>query len=1347
MHFPGGLLNCVRGEYGSSHQVQLSGGDHTIDPSGDICDGASTPSAESTESDSLPVPAEWNGSVGQSNLDPFEPRPYIEIRPSETAINPVTAIRAMHNLHARLDNLTKTGLVRRIRRKTQRPLAEWLIVSDGRPDPAIRYLVGTQYEDIIDDIFTVLRTCFPNTYEFDIVDWHPRMAEETLPIPHPGADHRVELSNGRVLDTNLDPFVSGVEFFAEVDRRRDWQTALARFDGSTPPDSVGSGFHHSVSAGRNEHREESHHIPLSDVIETMAEARVPIIYQVLTVPLGDWEAASDDYISDINYGRGTIGGALLNAVFMYGREDLEEYTPPHSDIRRIESIKARESHCSFQVSARAVALTRDDPQLADSVARKLASSLRGFGGEFHRIKATIKSDGKRGRLIHKRPGLTVYQDLIEQLIHPVSYESLRRRVPFKSQYSKGIVVDANELAGFCLVDGAGLTPSGQRSIDTRRRERTALSLPPPGQLARYVPPGMELCMPLTHDRRPYGRPLFLPEPLQNRHLIVVGDTGSGKSVLMQRALLSNVESTQGPEILLDYKGGGTSEEYLRTHYAKYGDLDNVIYFDLSRTLPALSFFDIEPLLEAGISREEARSRKAGHYEEILQGLMGAEKYGEAAESVKAIRNHLRALFDPVHGTETFAHSELYNSLLRTQRGAEMPAVSDDQLNSYFEGLSERHRDVFNKVLGGAISRVETIATDGRLAPLFNHTHHSEEAPTFEFVDHIDEDSVIIFDFAGIEGSVKRTLTLVILSNLWTALKTREQKSREQGALNELVQVNLYLEEARDIAATPLLDTLLAEGRSFGLSIAMGLQYVEQLKSIDPEKNTYQEALNETATFLVGNVSVDGDLPKVLATESMNPDQVARRLASMGRGEWLVRPASGFEDEPVRPFLAESLSPSPGHPAGVKPLAPDETLQFQRAFEDREDRVASESGIMHDQDELNGSTSGDDVGSVCEQTQSEPSEAAVSSKSETKESHSSDQNAEAASQRVDTLLTHTKRMPPYVYFDEDADAIRCDRCAEAYEADMDGMIDAIECCYSFDEVEPGDIPICKIDLKLSQEEISQSPWSVKQILFMKVLHDVRRLRYEPPAYDILFDSMNRLVEYVGITDQEVEELLEAGLVFKDADRPHRIYSMYAEGRNAIGESSRHGVDFGHGVGDLRESTLHIIGVILGVRLLVTEYLENPDSDVSTVEAYYEMREGILPDSAFPGDEEAGDDETSGYERRRLDVAGLNADGEVVVAVEVERVHSSSAREVPADFDKMAACEPDDAIWIVMNRQDGHDVLKMLYNPKDGEPRIDKYYQNNTPLQRVSIDSPGLTQIYSIVHLRDSRLELDEFDLYR
>lgn len=276
---------------------------------------------------------------------------------------------------------------------------------------------------------------------------------------------------------------------------------------------------------------------------------------------------------------------------------------------------------------------------------------------------------------------------------------------------------------------------------------------------------MVLCMPLTHDRQPYGQPLALKPSHQNRHVLVVGDTGAGKTVLMSEGMLTNVAATDGPEIIFDTKGGGTSEEYLRTHYATYGNLDDVLYFDLTEVLPALTFFDIEPLINAGIPREEARSRKAGHYEEILKGVMGGERFGRAVDSPKAIRNHIKALFDPIHGDDAFSHADLYKALRRTQEQQVTPPISDDRYTEYFESLVERDYDIFQKVLGGAIGRVDEIATDSRLAPIFKYVPsadgENEDEPQFDFTDVVNEDNVVIFDFGGMEDRVKRTLTLVL----------------------------------------------------------------------------------------------------------------------------------------------------------------------------------------------------------------------------------------------------------------------------------------------------------------------------------------------------------------------------------------------------------------------------------------------------------------------------------------------------------------------------------------------------------------------------------------------------------
>ncbi|WP_226022849.1 ATP-binding protein [Halomicrobium salinisoli] len=1065
----------------------------------------------------------------------------------------------------------------------------------------------------------------------------------------------------------------------------------------------------------------------------MCNAEVPVVYQLVCESHSDWSGEADEYLYDLEQGTATVGAKLWETISPRSKEKRDEYSPPASDRNRIEAIRDRDSQRTLRVSARAVALTRDDKQRADTIARQLKTALSGLDGPYHELRGQVVTDADLKPLGETPPGTVLFEDVIDRTVHPVDYDAVSNKLPWNQFRSRGIVVATDELPGLCLVDGMELTPDGRRALATRPAEQTALMLPPPQQLRRYTPPGMALCMPLTHDRQPYGQPFYLRPSQQDRHIVVVGDTGSGKSVLMEGGMVTNAAATEGPEILFDYKGGGTAEEYLRAHYVEYGDLDDVLYFDLSRVLPAFSFFDIGPLLDAGVPREEARSRKAGHYAEILEGIMGAENYGEATESVKAIRNHLRALYDPVHGSDAISHADLYDALQRTQRGEAMPSTSDENLTDYFNGLDERDRDVFNKILSGAVGRVETIATDGRLAPVFEHTPDEGDAdssetaqPSFGFTDLIDEDTVVIFDFAGMEGSVKRTLTLVILSNLWTALKAREQRQRENGT-DDLPQVNLYLEEARDIGSTKLLDTLLSEGRSFGLSIALGVQFLEQLASPNPESDTYQEALNETATFVVGNVSVDTDLPRVLATEAMSREAVDKRLTAMSRGEWLVRPGTDFGEESVRPFLAQSLPAPSGHPASDDPLSADEEQAFQAAFEEVREATAERTGLrQHDAAE----TAIDS---------DERDEADADSDSADSEMAAQYADTTHPDLRVDTLLPHTRRIPDCVDYDEQADALCCDRCENRYDSSIDGMIRAIECCHTLDDVDSDDIPVCEFNLKLSPEEIVASEWSLTQLLFIQAVYNAEQRRYDLREYDLTSDSMLRLEEYVGIDREELQPLLDADLIRHDTDHPHRMYSVSPDGRTAIGESYRRGVDYGHGQGDLEESSEHVFGVELGIQLLEEQYKANPESPVETISPYHELQEGALPAAAFMGDGSDVEAATEGYDRRRLDVAGLDGDGDVVVTVEVERVNNDIHRAVPDDYDKMAACDPDEAIWIVMSRKDGHEILSALNDPPEGEPRVEKTYSQNTPPQQFRIDTPGLTSIYPAEYVRGSLLD--------
>jgi hypothetical protein len=227
-------------------------------------------------------------------------------------------------------------------------------------------------------------------------------------------------------------------------------------------------------------------------------------------------------------------------------------------------------------------------------------------------------------------------------------------------------------------------------------------------------------------------------------------------------------------------------------------------------------------------------------------------------------------------------------------------------------------------------------------------------------------------------------------------------------------------------------------------------------------------------------------------------------------------------------------------------------------------------------------------------------------------------------------------------------------------------------------------------------------------------------------------MIRLKEDVGIDQDEIDDLLDAGLLRHDGDHPQRYYTVTPEGRDAIDEELQAGVDFGHGKGDLDESSQHVAMIEVSARWLRQERVADPDCPDVEVVTYYEVREGSADAAAFMG----GDDDSTveNLERRRLDCVTLDETGDVVVAVEAERINHDVTRAVPEDYDKMAACDPEEAIWVVLSQADGHDILEALNDPPEGEPRVEKTYSSTTPPQQFRIDQPGLTAIYPMTWLQ-------------
>ena len=1087
-------------------------------------------------------------------------------------------------------------------------------------------------------------------YYFGTTDREFRTLDRTVSRIFPDG---TEIEHEAPPDLAEDP-AAALEFRGQGDRREDWQTRLRPvYDGH--PDRV--------------------EYPLAAVVDTIADTDTSVVYQAILTPKQNWRADASNRKTQLKQGRDTWSQRFFDFVFDSYEFDATIEDADPSARARIHSIEDTQPEESFSVYARAIATGEDAPAVLSAV----GSAFRPIEGRFYGIDTRVRQKDDRVAQI---------TDRLEQSAVPEERSltsRLRSRLPITGNFDHEIVTDPLTAPNFCLFDGASVSPDGRRALQATPEEQTNVPRPEESLLTQYDS-GMLLGYPLTNDGQTAESAVALPPSLQPLHAAWFGKTGSGKSTALINAICDNHEATEGADILIDPKGDGMPLEYLRAHYEEYGSLDDVYYFDCTETLPAISFFDIREQLADGVDRTTAVEDVTDHYIEMLIGIMGKDRFEQAVRSPDIIRYLVKALFDPVHGDDAYTHRGLQEAATRMRETRDAPPVTDPDLQQMLSGVVSNSKRSFDELLQGVANRIEKIPIDDRLGRLFNHTPEGDDAH-FDFRDVIDEDAVVIFDTGGLRPESRRAISLVVLSQLWSALR------RRTGGVDKTVEpplVNLYLEEAAEIASSGLVSELLAQSRSFGLAMTLAMQFPGQLRQADSE--AYAELLNNVSTVVSGNVSVDPDLKKRLATEDMPPAEVANRLRALERGQWFVSLPSEFGTAEPRPFRVESAPIPVGHPEHDESLSAAKETAFEAAFDVVRDRSRLEHGI--------------DLAP----TQHQPGRTEPVERDEPTDGTSSE------TVPSDSLLPYTKRLPEMLAYDSDRHALRCSRCDSRYDPTRAGIERAIECCHDLESVDRDDIPVCELNLKLSRDELIQSRYTDAQLRLLHAVYAAHQRRFDPALeYDLLSDSMIRLREYVGIEKPAVDELIEDGLLRKDCQHPHVLYTVTPEGRNAAKIEHREGVAHGDGVGDLSESSFHVAMVALGEQYIEDAFVEDPDSAVVEVRPYHDVEDG------------------------RLDLAGLDADGDVIVALEAERSNHDTLQAVPEDYDKMAAQDPEAAIWIVESRNGGHDVLEALNEPSDGDPRVEKTYSRSSPPQRFSIETPGVTEIYTFTYLRDSVLE--------
>lgn len=794
-----------------------------------------------------------------------------------------------------------------------------------------------------------------------------------------------------------------VRFEGREERRKDWMTTLTTFD-----------------------LEEVDRSPMSNLLETAIQTDGAVVFQVIFEPRSDWSVKAERQKNNLKQGAHSTAGLIARSAFesVVGVSDEARAERHRGDTpdeiggsihdsqtagqrhgtSRMGQIDLKNPANTFNVTVRAATSLKES-------AEYLSDSLNHLSGQFYSLKGEYL---ERNELEYTRMcehGLTLSN----------GYEMVTRQKPI-------LVCNVQELANFITVPSIDSIPKASRAGTGGSPVAQSPLTSPNEEIFTTFSDGMTIGKAVTAVRDPddtssnvsaierknewwdevtQKRSIGLSAADLTHHYIRAASTGSGKTVATLNDLLSTHAYLDGPTILIDQKGGGMCENYLRCHRLLFGNLDDVEYIKIPEKggmIPGIPFFDIRPLVEGGgLDRSTAVQNIIDHYFQVLYFALDKDTVEQAFVANEILKNLIKANFDPVHGSDQFSIGKLMESAQAFQRygkkvedvdkDAELvdlavPNVSDDQVYDIFCSHLEKDARQFMNTTDAVLNRIRTLKERDFIWNMLSfevaaeHWDHETNwydrnaVPMLDLKSILNSDKVVIIDTGGIMDVSSEMFTTLFLSHLWTAARSLWTPDDDNYI------ANVVIEESSNIARSEIVyNDLLPKGREFNLSLGLIMQYPEQVLGDDPHANkrAYKEILNNINTKLIGPIATDDLLAESLFHEDLDTDEIKDRISGLRQGEWVVQlPSTGFAEQKPEILTLEPLPIPPGHtegPVEVKSYAETVRERSRRAHcvSRDHDAVDISSGTRSRatgddrEDQVNGESSDDDdSGSIEEQ---------------------------------------------------------------------------------------------------------------------------------------------------------------------------------------------------------------------------------------------------------------------------------------------------------------------------------------------------------------------------------------------
>jgi hypothetical protein len=406
-----------------------------------------------------------------------------------------------------------------------------------------------------------------------------------------------------------------------------------------------------------------------------------------------------------------------------------------------------------------------------------------------------------------------------------------------------------------------------------------------------------------NKHRGVERPIYVTELDRMRHFYVIGQTGVGKSNIMQNFIVQDIRSGAGVCMIDPH---GTDIEKIIGTIPPEREQD-VIYFDPSRLDRAIGL----NMLEYDPQKPEQMTFIVNELLSIFQKLYGANPESMGPMFEQYFRNSVMLVMeDPASGNTLMDISRVMADA-QYRRHKLSKATNPTTIQFWREIASKAGGEAsLENIVPYIVSKTDPLTANDYLRPIIGQQHSS-----FNFREIMDQRKILLVNLSkGRLGEINANLIgmIVVGKILMAAL------SRVDDPTMSFPPFYLHIDEFQNIS-TPAIASILSEARKYKLGLTVAHQFIAQLDQVI--KDAVFGNVGSIAAFRVGNDDAQfleqQFAPIFTANDLMNTPNYNANVRVLANGT------------PTQPFSIATMPPPKSDIARANHIIEQSALRYGR----------------------------------------------------------------------------------------------------------------------------------------------------------------------------------------------------------------------------------------------------------------------------------------------------------------------------------------------------------------------------------------------------------------------------------